>query len=86
MPGACSLPFADLVQVDGTLKPSAELARAVAAAGVDLDRPVITTCGSGVAAAALSLALAVLGHERSAVYDGSWTEWGGRDDTPVATG
>ena len=86
MPGACSLPFADLVEADGTLKPPAELARAVAAAGVDLHRPVITTCGSGVAAAALSLALAVLGHERAAVYDGSWTEWGGRTDTPVATG
>jgi thiosulfate/3-mercaptopyruvate sulfurtransferase len=58
----------------------------VAAAGVDLARPVIATCGSGVSAAVLALALAVLGHERAAVYDGSWAEWGGRADTPLATG
>ena len=86
MPGACSLPYADVVAADGTLRPPAELAQAVAAAGIDLARPVITTCGSGVSAAVLALALARLGCERTAVYDGSWAEWGGREDTPVAVG
>ena len=86
MPGACSLPFSEVVAEDGTLRPPAELAKAVAAAGIDLARPVITTCGSGVSAAVLALALARLGHDRAAVYDGSWAEWGGRDDTPVAVG
>jgi len=86
MPGACNLPFAELIAEDGTMKPPEALARAVTAAGIDLARPVITTCGSGVSAALLALALAVLGHDRAAVYDGSWAEWGGRSDTPVATG
>jgi thiosulfate/3-mercaptopyruvate sulfurtransferase len=86
MPGACSLPSVSVLGPDGRMKPRGELAEAFAQAGVDLARPVITTCGSGVSAATLALALAVLGHDRAAVYDGSWTEWGGRDDTPVATG
>jgi thiosulfate/3-mercaptopyruvate sulfurtransferase len=86
MPGACSLPSVSVLGPDGRMKPKAELAEAFAQAGVDLEKPVITTCGSGVSAATLALALAVLGHDRAAVYDGSWTEWGGRDDTPVATG
>ena len=54
-------------------------------AGVDLDRPVLTSCGSGISAAILSLALARLGRWRTPVYDGSWTEWGGLADTPVVT-
>jgi thiosulfate/3-mercaptopyruvate sulfurtransferase len=86
MPGACSLPSVSVLGPDGRMKPKAELAEAFAQAGVVLEKPVITTCGSGVSAATLALALAVLGHDRAAVYDGSWTEWGGRDDTPVATG
>jgi thiosulfate/3-mercaptopyruvate sulfurtransferase len=86
MPGAGNLPYAELIGPDGRMKPKAELLEAFARAGVDLDRPVITTCGSGVSAAVLALALAVLGRDRAAVYDGSWTEWGGRDDVPVATG
>jgi len=56
------------------------------ASGVDLARPVITTCGSGVSASLLALALARLGRPDVAVYDGSWSEWGARDDTPIATG
>jgi len=56
------------------------------AAGVDLSRPVVTSCGSGVTAAVLTLALETLGHKENRLYDGSWSEWGGRDDTPVKTG
>lgn len=84
MPGALNLPFDSLVNGDGTLKSAAELTAAFA--HVDLGRPIITTCGSGVTAAVLALALARLGRFDVAVYDGSWTEWGGRDDTPVVTG
>jgi len=85
MPGARNLPFADILTVDSTMKRGPDLIEAFAASGVDPDKPVITTCGSGVTAAILSLGLAELGYE-SRVYDGSWTEWGGRDDTEVVTG
>lgn len=86
MPGAKNLPFPDLLEDDGRLKSPEDLARAFDAAGIDRSQPVVTTCGSGVTAAILTLALAVLGHDKAPVYDGSWTEWGGRDDTPIATG
>jgi thiosulfate/3-mercaptopyruvate sulfurtransferase len=55
-------------------------------AGIDLGRPVVTSCGSGITAAVVTLALETLGHADNRLYDGSWTEWGGRADTPVATG
>ena len=55
-------------------------------AGIDLSKPVVTSCGSGVTAAIVSLALETLGHSGHKLYDGSWTEWGGRSDTPVVTG
>lgn len=84
MPGALNLPFNEVVKPDGTLKSADEL-KAVFA-HVDLSRPIVTTCGSGVTASVLALALARLGRFDVAVYDGSWTEWGGRPDTAVVTG
>jgi thiosulfate/3-mercaptopyruvate sulfurtransferase len=84
IPGSLNLPYETLYRADGTLKPPDELAGAVGAAGVDLGRPVVTTCGSGVTASVLALALYLLGRQDVAVYDGSWSEWGGRTDTPVA--
>jgi thiosulfate/3-mercaptopyruvate sulfurtransferase len=68
------------------MKPPAALREAFEAAKVDLSRPIVTTCGSGVSAALLALALARLGRFDVPVYDGSWTEWGGRADTPAVTG
>jgi len=86
MPGARNVPFDSLLEPDGRMKPAAELAEIFRAASVDLDQPVVTTCGSGITASVLALALARLGRDRAAVYDGSWTEWGGLADTPVVTG
>jgi thiosulfate/3-mercaptopyruvate sulfurtransferase len=86
MPGARNVPWGALVNADGTLKPADELRTAFEGAGVDVSGPIVTTCGSGVSAALLALALARLGREDVAVYDGSWTEWAGRQDTPVVTG
>jgi thiosulfate/3-mercaptopyruvate sulfurtransferase len=82
MPGACNLPFADILTADSTMKRGAALEAAFRAAGIDPDRPVITSCGSGVTAAVLSLGLAEL-RRPSRLYDGSWAEWGGRDDTAI---
>jgi thiosulfate/3-mercaptopyruvate sulfurtransferase len=87
MPGAKNLPWSELVAEDGTVRPAAALKGAFEAAGVDLARPIVTTCGSGISASILALALAVLGREDVPVYDGSWSEWGAADaGTPVATG
>jgi thiosulfate/3-mercaptopyruvate sulfurtransferase len=84
IPGSLNLPYEQLARADGTLLPLDELRQKFGAAGVDLGRPVVTSCGSGITAAVLALGLHLLGHRKVAVYDGSWTEWGGRDDTPVA--
>jgi len=85
MPGALNLPYATVLNPDGTLKRGAALEAAFRDAGVDLDRPVITTCGSGVTAAILTLALTELGRP-SRLYDASWAEWGSVNGGPVATG
>jgi thiosulfate/3-mercaptopyruvate sulfurtransferase len=85
IPGARNLWYGELVAEDGTLKPRGELQAILAGAGVDLARPVVTTCGSGVSAALINVALFELGVHNSALYDGSWAEWGAQRDTPVAT-
>lgn len=87
IPGSLNLPFDELLQPDTkTLKPPEELARLTREAGVEPDRPVVTTCGSGITAAVLALGLHVAGHRDVAVYDGSWAEWGLPGETPVETG
>ncbi len=85
IPGASNLHYAQLVAADGRLKSEPELRRLFAAAGLDLARPVVTTCGSGVSAALINLALFKLGVHNAALYDGSWAEWGAQPDTPIAT-
>jgi thiosulfate/3-mercaptopyruvate sulfurtransferase len=85
IPGARNLWYGKLVAEDGTLKPRGELREILTGAGVDLAQPVVTTCGSGVSAALINLALFELGVHNSALYDGSWAEWGAQRDTPVAT-
>jgi thiosulfate/3-mercaptopyruvate sulfurtransferase len=85
IPGSASVPYTDLAAEDGTLLGPESLRARLARSGIDPDRPVVATCGSGVSACALLLALASLGTEGHQLYDGSWSEWGGRDDTPVAS-
>lgn len=86
IPGARNLPYKELLNEDGTFKRGEDLRAAFEQTGVDLSRPVVTTCGSGVTAAVLTFGLHLLGHEKVALYDGSWTEWGSQPDTPVITG
>lgn len=86
MPGSLSVPSGVLVDENGSLKSAEELERIFADAGADVSRGAICSCGSGVTAAIVALALARLGRWDAAIYDGAWAEWGGRDDTPIATG
>jgi thiosulfate/3-mercaptopyruvate sulfurtransferase len=86
IPGSASLPYTDLLNADGTFRPPSVLRDRFAAAGADGTRAPVTSCGSGVTACILTLGLRLAGLPEGAVYDGSWTEWGGRADTPVETG
>jgi thiosulfate/3-mercaptopyruvate sulfurtransferase len=85
IPGSANLPYGELLGPDQTLLPPDKLRARLAAAGIDGTRPVVTSCGSGVTATILTLAMVQAGLPPGAVYDGSWTEWGGRPDTPIET-
>lgn len=86
IPGSRNLPFGEVLNTDGTMKSAEGLRKVFEAAGIDLSKPVITTCGSGVTAAVLALALERLGHRDWSLYDGSWAEWGAFPTVSVATG
>jgi thiosulfate/3-mercaptopyruvate sulfurtransferase len=87
IPGSRNLPYAELFDPGtGTMKSPDDLRKAFTGAGVDFDRPIVTTCGSGVSALVLTLALCRLGVRGTALYDGSWAEWGLPDGPPIATG
>ena len=86
IPGSKNVPFSTVLNADGTMKSAPDLRAVFQASGVDLAKPAITTCGSGVTAAVLSLALERIGHRNHALYDGSWAEWGMYDDLAVEKG
>jgi thiosulfate/3-mercaptopyruvate sulfurtransferase len=82
MPGSFTVPYEKVLQ-NGRLAPREQIVKAFTTAGVDLDKPIITSCGSGVTAAVLTFALESLGKEPRGLYDGSWAEWGARPDSPI---
>lgn len=86
IPGALNLPFGGVLNADGTYKSPDDIRAALTAAGIDLGRPVATTCGSGVTASVLMFAMHLIGKHDTALYDGSWSEWGADPDTPKLQG
>jgi thiosulfate/3-mercaptopyruvate sulfurtransferase len=87
MPGAFNLPYNELLDpATGTMLPADKLGARIAASGVDPSKKVTASCGSGVSACVVALGLYLTGAPETAVYDGSWTEWGGRADTAIVTG
>ncbi len=86
IPGSLNLPFNALVNEDGTFKTADDIKTAFKNAGVNVSHPIVTSCGSGVTASVLALALAIIGHRHTAVYDGSWSEWGANENLPLETG
>ncbi|MEP6066297.1 MAG: 3-mercaptopyruvate sulfurtransferase [Paracoccaceae bacterium] len=86
IPGSKNVPFGSLLNTDGTMIDPPALRNVFEKAGLDLTKPIITTCGSGVTAAILALGLTRIGHDQWSLYDGSWTEWGQFDTLPIATG
>lgn len=86
IPGSLNVPYTSLFNADGTFKDKAGLIEAFTSAGVDLSRPVITSCGSGVTACVVAFGMHLIGKDDVALYDGSWTEWGADPTTPKAVG
>ncbi len=86
IPGSLNLPFDQLFKTDGSLLAAADLQKAYTDAGIDMNKPVITSCGSGVTACVLAFGLHMLGHRFVSVYDGSWTEWALDEQLPISTG
>jgi thiosulfate/3-mercaptopyruvate sulfurtransferase len=87
LPGSRNVPFNAILDParDFVVRPAEEIATAFATAGVDVTKPIVASCGSGITACTLAFGLYLIGHKRTAIYDGSWTEWGGRSDVPIET-